>query len=132
MEPVLDQLNLVVRDMARSIDFYRTIGLEIPDDTVWRTKTGPHHVEIKMANGFELALDSEALARVYNAGWRTFRGEGDRSVMSFHVADADQVDTIHQRVVALGYGSAPPTRPTTPSGARVTPSSSTRTATMSG
>lgn len=54
-EPVLDQLNLVVRDMARSIDFYRAIGLAIPDDTVWRTATGPHHVEIKAANGFELA-----------------------------------------------------------------------------
>ena len=106
MEPVLDQLNLVVRDMARSIEFYRAIGLEIPDDTVWRTETGPHHVEIKMANGFELALDSESLARVYNAGWRTFKGEGDRAVMSFHVADADEVDTIHQRVVALGYRSS--------------------------
>ena len=76
MEPVLDQLNLVVRDMARSIDFYRAIGLEIPEDTVWRTETGPHHVEIKMPNGFELALDSEALAKVYNAGWRAFKGRG--------------------------------------------------------
>jgi len=108
VEPVLDQLNLVVRDMARSIDFYRAIGLEIPEDTVWRTQTGPHHVEIKMANGFELALDSEALAKVYNAGWRAFKGEGDRAVLSFRVADADEVDAVYQRVVALGYAASQP------------------------
>lgn len=107
-EPVLDQLNLVVRDMARSIDFYRAIGLAIPEDTVWRTATGPHHVEIKAANGFELALDSQSLAAVYNAGWREFKGEGDRAVMSFRLQDADEVDAVYDRVVALGHGSAQP------------------------
>ena len=107
-EPILDQLNLVVRDMARSIEFYRAIGLTIPDHTVWRTESGPHHVEIKMPDGFELALDSEALAAVYNAGWREFRGEGDRSVMSFRLADAQQVDTVYERVVASGHGIAQP------------------------
>ena len=108
MGPVLDQLNLVVRDMARSIDFYRALGLDIPEDTVWRTDTGPHHVEIKMANGFELALDSEALAKVYNAGWRAFEGEGDRLVMSLRVRDADEVDAVYRTMVALGYGSSQP------------------------
>ena len=107
-EPLLDQLNLVVRDMARSIEFYRAIGLDIPDDIVWGTETGPHHVEIKMPGGFELGLDSEALASVYNAGWRAFKGEGNRTLMSFRVADADAVDAVYERVVALGYGSSQP------------------------
>ena len=106
MEPILDQLNLVVRDMERSLEFYRAIGLDIPDDTVWRTETGPHHVEVKMPNGFELALDSEALAKVYNAGWQAFKGEGNRTVMSFRLGDANDVDAVHDRVVALGYGSS--------------------------
>ncbi|MDE0422505.1 MAG: VOC family protein [Gammaproteobacteria bacterium] len=105
-EPILDQLNLVVRDMARSIEFYRAIGLDIPDDIVWATETGSHHVEIEMPGGFELGLDSEALASVYNAGWRAFKGEGNRTLMSFRVADADAVDAIYRRVVALGHGSS--------------------------
>ena len=107
-EPVLDQLNLIVRDMERSIDFYRAIGLAIPEDTVWRTATGAHHVEIKAANGFELALDSQPLAAVYNAGWREFKGEGDRAVMSFRLPNAEEVDAVYDRVVALGHGSAQP------------------------
>ena len=28
---VLDQLNIVVRDMDAAVDFYRRLGLEIPD-----------------------------------------------------------------------------------------------------
>ena len=107
-EPILDQLNLVVADMARSIDFYRAIGLEIPDDTLWRTQTGVHHVEIKMPNGFELALDSQALAAVYNAGWQEPRGGGDQTVMSFRFADAKGVDGVFKRVIALGHGSSQP------------------------
>ena len=106
--PVLDQLNLVVRDMARSIDFYRAIGLEIPEDSVWRTATGPHHVEIETTNGIQLGLDSTSLATEYNAGWREFNGEGNRGVLGFRLADAAAVDSTYDRVVALGHGSAQP------------------------
>ena len=49
--PVLDQMNLVVSDMTQSIDFYRAVGLEIPESTVWRTATGAHHVVMKMPTG---------------------------------------------------------------------------------
>lgn len=104
--PVLDQLNLVVADMGRSIDFYRAIGLDIPDDAVWRTDTGAHHVVMKMPDGFELALDSYALAETYNAGWRAFDGAGNRTVMSFRYADAAEVDAVYERVVALGHASS--------------------------
>ena len=106
--PVLDQINLVVADMERSIDFYRAIGLLIPEDAIWRTGTGAHHVVMKMPDGFELALDSHALAETYNAGWRAFAGTGNRTVMSFRYADAAEVDAVHERVVALGHESAQP------------------------
>ena len=106
--PVLDQLNLVVTDMERSIDFYRAIGFDIPDDTVWRTDSGAHHVVMKMPNGFELALDSHALAKTYNAGWRAFDGTGNRTVMSFRYADATEVDAVYEHVVGLGYVSSQP------------------------
>ena len=106
--PILDQLNLVVSDMKQSIEFYRAIGLEIPDSTVWSTDTGAHHVVMKMPDGFELALDSHALAEDYNAGWRAFNGEGNRSVMSFRYADAEEVDRVFEHVVSLGYGASQP------------------------
>ena len=106
ISPVLDQLNLIVDDMDRSIDFYRAIGLDIPDAAVWRTGTGGHHVEVKMPDGFELALDSKPLASVYNAGWRAFKGEGNRTIMSFRYPDAGEVDATYERITALGYDSS--------------------------
>ena len=59
-----------------------------------------------MPNGFELALDSEALAEVYDEGWQPFKGEGNRTVMSFRLGDANDVDAVYHRVVALGFGSS--------------------------
>ena len=106
--PVLDQINLVVGDMTRSIAFYRLVGLDIGDDAIWRTDTGAHHVVMRMPDGFELALDSEALAVVYNAGWRPANTEGSRIVMSFRLRDAAQVDETYQRLTAAGHDSSQP------------------------
>ena len=113
--PVLDQLNLVVRDMEESIAFYRLIGLDIPDSANWSTASGVHHVVMRMPDGFELALDSYALAEVYNAGWsapeaREAREKqtGGRVVMSFRFQDAAAVDAAYERSTAAGHPSAQP------------------------
>lgn len=116
--PVLDQLNLVVRNMEKSIAFYRLIGLDIPDRAIWSTPSGVHHVVMRMPDGFELALDSYALARVYNAGWREPEvGKGPRerltraaggAVMSFRLQDAAAVDAAYERSTAAGHDGAQP------------------------
>ena len=106
--PVLDQLNLVVHDMEKSIAFYRLIGLDLPDSAIWRTQTGAHHVVMRMPDGFELALDSHALAEVYNAGWRPTSTTGSRTVMSFRLQDAAAVDDTYQRMTDAGHDGAQP------------------------
>ena len=109
--PILNQLNLVVQDMERSIAFYRLLGLAIPESAIWRTSTGAtgaHHVEVRMPSGFELELDSPALAKVYNAGWRPTSDTGSRAVMSFHLADAAAVDETYRRMAAAGHVTAQP------------------------
>ena len=106
--PVLDQLNLVVHDMEKSIAFYRLIGLDLPDSAIWRTQTGAHHVVMRMPDGFELALDSHALAEVYNAGWRPTSATGSRMVMSFRLQDATAVDDAYQRMTDAGHDGAQP------------------------
>ena len=45
-KPVLNQINLVVSDMDASIDFYRRLGLDVPDGGA---HDGIRHVEIEMA-----------------------------------------------------------------------------------
>ena len=121
--PILDQLDLVVRDMEKSMAFYRLIGLDIPDGAIWSTQSGAHHVMMRMPGGFELALASYALAAVYNAGWRQPRAEertgqttsearpydaGGRTVMSFRLQDAAAVDAAYERITGAGYRSAQP------------------------
>ena len=106
--PILDQLNLVVHDMEKSIAFYRLIGLDLPDSAIWRTQTGAHHVVMRMPDGFELALDSHALAEVYNAGWHPTSATGSRTVMSFRLQDATAVDDTYQRMTDAGHDGAQP------------------------
>ena len=62
MNPDLNQLDLVVRDMEATIAFYRALGVEIPEEAIWRTPTGAHHVDLKMPSGLSLHFDSPALA----------------------------------------------------------------------
>ncbi|MEN8159073.1 MAG: VOC family protein [Myxococcota bacterium] len=106
--PVLDQLNLIVRDMDASLSFYRALGLDIPDASVWRTSSGAHHVEVEQTNGFELAFDSPALARVYDRGWPEGAAPGPTSVLTFRVETRDEVDRLHSKLTGLGHRSLQP------------------------
>jgi catechol 2,3-dioxygenase-like lactoylglutathione lyase family enzyme len=100
-EPVPDQFNLVVADMDASVDFYRRLGLNIPDTTPqWQN----HHRTAKLPNGIDLDLDSSDFARYWDQGWR--RGMG---VLGFRVESRDRVDEIYLDLVEQGYrGQQPP------------------------
>jgi catechol 2,3-dioxygenase-like lactoylglutathione lyase family enzyme len=75
--PLLNRLNLVVRDMDATLSFYRRLGLAIPVTAVWRTTSGGHDAEVTMPNGLRLEFDS-AMAAAYNPGWREPRGSETR------------------------------------------------------
>lgn len=106
---VLDQLNLVVRDMEATLAFYRCLGLQIPDSAVWRTASGAHHVDVAMPNGVHLEFDSVALAKSYNAGWREPAAGGGRSVIGFALPSRDAVDARYAELTGAGYtGRQPP------------------------
>ena len=106
-KPVLNQLNLVVRDMEAAVRFYRRLGLAIPDLAV--TRSGGHHLEIEMPNGMSLELDSMALAKRYNAGWREATGGGCRTVIGFALPSREAVDARYGELTAAGYvGQQPP------------------------
>jgi hypothetical protein len=57
-------LNVVVRDTAASLDFYRRLGIDVPGDGAGA------HVQLKMPGGFSLELDAAESARLWHAGWR--------------------------------------------------------------
>lgn len=97
---VFHQLDLVVRDMEATLAFYRRLGLEIPDQSVWRTASGPHHVDLQMPNGLHLHFDSIALAKRFNAGWQD-RSAG--AVIGFSLPSREAVDERFAELITAGY-----------------------------
>jgi catechol 2,3-dioxygenase-like lactoylglutathione lyase family enzyme len=108
-QPLLNQLNFVVRDIDAALGFYRRLGLVIPDSAVWRTASGAHHVDLTLPNGVHFHLDSVALAKSYNAGWWEPAGGGSRSVLGFSLPSRQAVDERYAELTAAGYsGRQPP------------------------
>jgi catechol 2,3-dioxygenase-like lactoylglutathione lyase family enzyme len=98
-KPVLDQVNLVVSDMDAAIDFYRRLGLDVPDGG---SHDGIRHVDIEMGGGIHLDLDNETLARVYNAEWRRPEG-GKRALIGFSMPTRGAVDDKYAELTGHGY-----------------------------
>jgi catechol 2,3-dioxygenase-like lactoylglutathione lyase family enzyme len=102
--PILNQVNLVVTDMAATVAFYRRLGLTIPEtDPDWAHQ----HRTAKTPGDIDLDFDSAESVRMWDQGW----SEGHRmGVLGFRV----------------------PSREVTPSGAADTRSFRTPTRTLWG
>jgi catechol 2,3-dioxygenase-like lactoylglutathione lyase family enzyme len=97
-------LNLVVSDMAATLEFFRRLGLEVP--------AGPDppgaHVQLRSRSGFSLELDSADSARLWHAGWRADPASV-RAVIGFALASRAEVDERYAELTASGYaGRQPP------------------------
>lgn len=111
VRPVLNQINIVSRDPDASIAFYRRLGVDIPDDDVWRTASGVHHVNAideQAPEGTRLEIDSVALSRIWNTGWKDTPDLVGRVVIGFHVATRADVDAIYGDMTAAGHRSLQP------------------------
>ena len=105
-EAVFDQINLVVRNMERSLAFYRRLGVEIPDQAIWRTPSGMHHISITSPEPCEFAFDSHALAREYNQGFAAERG---RVLIGFRLPTREAVDATYEDLISHEHqGLQPP------------------------
>jgi hypothetical protein len=62
----LHMLNVFVGDMSAGLDFYRRLGIAVPDGSV----TAGGHVQLRMPGGFSLELDTAESTRPWHAGWR--------------------------------------------------------------
>lgn len=62
--PILNQVNLVVRDMASSLEFYRRLGLQVVEAA--HPDWVRHHASVKLPNGVSLEIDSAAFAKQWN------------------------------------------------------------------
>ena len=97
-------LNVVVRDMAASTDFYRRLGIAVPASG----GAAGAHVQLKMPGGFSLELDTAESARLWHAGWRTDPASA-KVVLGFALPTRQAVDDRYAELTLAGYrGRQPP------------------------
>src|SRR5215210_500287 len=101
--PTFDQINLVVRGMGPTVEFYRLLGVDFEDPSApW----DEHHRTAQTRDGLDLEIDSSRFASQWNHGWPDGR-EG--VVLGFRVIERDAVDAIYTRLTEAGHvGQQPP------------------------
>lgn len=95
------QIDLVASDVGRTVEFYRQLGVDIPDDAVWAPGGEPHHVEVTMPNGAAIAFDSPRLTSGYDASWPD---GAVGSILIFTVPDRETVDALFAKMTEAGAG----------------------------
>jgi catechol 2,3-dioxygenase-like lactoylglutathione lyase family enzyme len=93
--PSLNALGIVASDMARSIRFYRLLGLDVPETP------DEGHIDTFLDNGVRFMLDSEAVVRGFMPDWQ--RQVGNQIAMAFECASPAEVDEIYARVTEAGF-----------------------------
>lgn len=100
---MLNQINLVVRDMDVMLAFYERLGVEIaPTEAPWDR----HHRNVSTPGGLDFDLDSSVFAGQWNQGWPAGR---TGPVLGFGLATREAVDATYADLTAAGYaGQQPP------------------------
>jgi catechol 2,3-dioxygenase-like lactoylglutathione lyase family enzyme len=93
--PQLNALGIVVSDMARSISFYRLLGLDVPETP------DEGHLDTFLPNGVRFILDSEDVVRSFRPDWK--RDAGNQLALAFECQSPAEVDEVYTRVTAAGF-----------------------------
>jgi catechol 2,3-dioxygenase-like lactoylglutathione lyase family enzyme len=93
--PQLNATGIVVSNMARSIDFYRLVGLDVPETP------GEGHVDTFLPNGVRFMLDTEETVRSFRPDWT--RATGNQLGLAFECESPAEVDEVYGRVTAGGF-----------------------------
>ena len=99
----LYMLGLIVKDMGRSLAFYRRLGLAIPEGGEEKT-----HVEIKMGTGLTFFLDSrpERWDPRYRAGDTPIVSDtmpDYRAILEFYLISQAAVQSAYTELTGYGY-----------------------------
>ena len=99
--PRLDLIGVVVSDLNKSVDFYRRLGLEFPEDP---DPEGHGHVEATLPGGLRFALDTEETVRSFDPDWQP-PVKGHRMAIAFLCESPSDVDRVHRELIDAGAGN---------------------------
>ena len=97
MHPKLDMIGIVVSDMARSLAFYRELGLDIP-----ASADTEGHVEVSLPGGMRLGWDTEEVIASFDQTYSPVPGAG-RVGLAFLCDSPEAVDAAYARLTGLGH-----------------------------
>ncbi|MBM9503072.1 VOC family protein [Actinacidiphila acididurans] len=101
---------LYVRDLQRSIEFYRLLGLDVSDPDSERPVAA-----YKEGDATRMIITTDPIAQRFDSGWaRPGRG-GYQQVVEFFVDDDAAVDAAWERLTSAGHkGTTAPGHPIGP------------------
>jgi catechol 2,3-dioxygenase-like lactoylglutathione lyase family enzyme len=94
----LQTVGIVVADMSKSLKFYRTLGLPIPDD-----KDKETNVDYKTPNGITLGFLTMEMATQADPNFKTPVGQSMN--LQFMCDSPAEVDSIYARLMQADYES---------------------------
>jgi uncharacterized glyoxalase superfamily protein PhnB len=92
--PGLNAIGIVASDTARSIAFYRLLGVDFPVG-------GEDHIEATLPNGVRLMLDAEEVIRSFRPDWK--RETGNQLALAFECASPAELDELYGAVKTAGF-----------------------------
>jgi catechol 2,3-dioxygenase-like lactoylglutathione lyase family enzyme len=103
MEATFDAIGFVVDDMARTLAFYRELGLDLPPEA-----DGEAHVELTLPGGLRMLWDTAEVVRSFDPDWQP-PASGHRMGLAFRCDGPAEVDALYDKLVGAGYeGHKPP------------------------
>lgn len=91
----LDMVGIVVKDMKEALDFYRVLGLEIPEKM-----NEDQHVEVSQ-EGFRLAFDKQETAKEIYGSWE--EPLGHRIELAFLCENDESLNELYKKIIDHGY-----------------------------
>jgi uncharacterized glyoxalase superfamily protein PhnB len=94
--PSLDGIGIVCKDIAKSVKFYRLLGLDFPNTT-------EDHLEATAKSGMRVMLDKLELIKQIDPDWVQPVGHG--MALAFRCASPKDVDDAFAKITAAGFRS---------------------------
>jgi catechol 2,3-dioxygenase-like lactoylglutathione lyase family enzyme len=95
----LHTVGITVKDLSKSLSFYRTLGLAIPEG-----QDNEHHVEFTSEDGYSIGFIPETTMLHTNPNWKAPTGD-NRISLQFACATPVEVDETYKRLMDAGHQS---------------------------
>lgn len=95
----LHTIGITVKDLGKSLSFYRTLGLAIPEGL-----DNEHHVEFTSENGYSIGFIPEKTMLQTDPNWTAPTGN-NRISLQFACNSTAEVDEVYNKLIAAGHSS---------------------------